>query len=208
MTSDFFARQWTGYLNETRRSLGLLVGIIQGILGDGELTEGEIRFLDAWLRDNDAISTSWPGDILHQKIRAVLEDGVITSAERLHLIETLQDLVGAPKADLAARSHVTELAYDDVPQIRFPGSTFCLTGDFLYGSRDSCAAAITKRGGLFVGRITMQLGYLVLGSLGSPEWKHGSFGTKIEKAMEYKQRGLPIKVIREQTWSAALGKGA
>lgn len=137
MTSDFFARQWTGYLNETRRSLGLLVGIIQGILGDGELTEGEIRFLDAWLRDNDAISTSWPGDILHQKIRAVLEDGVITSAERLHLIETLQDLVGAPKADLAARSHVTELAYDDVPQIRFPGSTFCLTGDFLYGSRDS-----------------------------------------------------------------------
>jgi hypothetical protein len=80
MTSNFFARQWTKYLNETRRSLGLLVGIIQGILGDGELTEREIRFLDAWLRDNDAISTSWPGDILHQKIRAVLEDGVITSA--------------------------------------------------------------------------------------------------------------------------------
>ena len=177
-------------------------------MGDGELSDGEIRFLDAWLRDNDTISTSWPGDVLHRKIRAVLEDRVISSAERLHLIEMLQDLVGAPKADLAARSHVTELAYDDVPQIRVPGSTFCLTGDFIFGSRDSCAAAITKRGGLFVGRITMQLGYLVLGSLGSPEWKHGSFGTKIEKAMEYKQRGLPIKIVREEVWSAALGKEA
>jgi NAD-dependent DNA ligase len=122
------------------------------------------------------------------------------------LIETLQDLVGAPKADLAARSHVTELAYDDVPQIRFPGSTFCVTGDFLFGSRDSCAAAITKRGGLFVGRVTTQLSYLVIGNLGSPEWKHGSFGTKIENAMEYKQRGLPIKIVRETVWSAALSE--
>jgi hypothetical protein len=34
----------------------------------------------------------------------------------------------------------------------------------------------------------------VIGDLASREWKHGSFGTKIEKAQKYKRDGLRRKV--------------
>jgi hypothetical protein len=43
-----------------------------------------------------------------------------------------------------------------------------------------------------------------VGLQGSDEWKHGSYGTKIEKAMEYKRDGLRIFILREDIWSAAL----
>jgi hypothetical protein len=36
------------------------------------------------------------------------------------------------------------------------------------------------------------------------EWKHGSFGTKIEKAMEYKRGGCSILVVAEACWTRSL----
>jgi len=50
----------------------------------------------------------------------------------------------------------------------------------------------------------MQLDYLVVGGLGSPEWKNGSYGTKIEKAMGYKSKGAVIHVVHESQWVSSL----
>lgn len=44
--------------------------------------------------------------------------------------------------------------------------------------------------------MTKKLDYLVVGGLGSLEWKHGSFGTKIEKAMQHKRAGVPLFIVR------------
>jgi hypothetical protein len=51
---------------------------------------------------------------------------------------------------------------------------------------------------------SLRLRYLVIGSLGSSEWKHGSFGTKVEKAVKYKRTGLPILIINEKPWTNSL----
>lgn len=82
---------------------------------------------------------------------------------------------------------------------------FCLTGDFVYAPRRVCAEATAARGGVVKGEVSRQIDYLVVGSLGSPEWKHGSYGTKIEKAMRLKggPGGAPA-IIREDLWAAAL----
>ena len=50
----------------------------------------------------------------------------------------------------------------------------------------------------------------MIGGLGSTEWKHGSFGTKVHKAMQYKQSGVPIQIVHEDPFAAALmeGRGA
>ena len=96
-----------------------------------------------------------------------------------------------------------QLAFDDIAEIKFDGSRFCLTGEFVYAPRDVCASAIETLGGL-VGGVTKKLSYLVIGGLGSPEWKHGSFGTKIDKAMQYKSDGHPILVVHEDRWASSL----
>lgn len=201
--SNFFARLRAADANEIKRSLGALVGIAQGLLCDKKLTDDEIVFLDKWLRENDAIANAWPGDIIHARVRSVLADDIITEAERAYLVDTLSQLIGGSFDQLPGRTHVTELAFDDIDKVRFDQTRFCLTGEFVFAPRDICATEIEKRGGI-VGGVTKKLRYVVVGSLGSPEWKHGSFGTKIEKAMQYKRAGVQILIVSEDVWAASL----
>lgn len=201
-----YQRQATAFTNEMRRSCGALLGIIQGILSDQQLNDQEVTFLRDWLTNNEAISTAWPGDVVLAQVQQILADGIITPEERAHLAGVLQDLVGGKLDELAEATHVTSLALDQVDGIAFPEHRFCLTGDFVFGPRSTCEQAIALRGGIVQAGITKKLDYVVIGGLGSPEWKHGSFGTKIEKAIEYKRSGLPIVLVHEDAWAAALSQ--
>jgi NAD-dependent DNA ligase len=202
--TNFYTRQAATYRNDLKRSLGALLGIAQGLLADRQLNDEEIRFLDDWLGTNDVIATTWPGDVVYARVKAALADGVISDSERTHLVDTLQKLVGGTLDELAESTHVTSLAFDDVPRIEFPGILFCLTGDFVFGPRNACEATIERRGGLVSKSVTKKLRYLVVGGLGSAEWKHGSFGTKLEKAMDYKREGVGIFIVHEDKWTSSL----
>lgn len=202
--SNDFARRFMAYENELKQSLGQLLGLATGLLADRQLLDEEVRFLNAWLTEHDELSHSWPGDVVHGRVKHVLADGVISEQERTHLVETLRELVGGRIEDLAASTHVSELMFDEVMSVVFPGSTFCLTGDFVYAPRAVCEQEIVKRGGQVGKAVTKKSQYLVVGGLGSVEWKHGSFGTKIEKAIQYKRNGLPIQIVHEDKWASHL----
>jgi NAD-dependent DNA ligase len=202
--ASHFARQAARYANESKNSLRTLVGIAIGILADKRLNDDEIRFLSTWLQTNDAAAYEWPGDVLHARIKAALADGRITEAERSHLVQTLQALIGGDMDALAASTHVTDLAFDAVQSVQHQGFGFCLTGGFVYGPRETCVSAIESRGGVVRSAVSRNVHYLVVGGLGSEEWKHGSFGTKIAQAMKYKQEGVPILVVHEDKWAASL----
>jgi NAD-dependent DNA ligase len=166
MKPQAYTRQIAAYINEQKRCLGALLGITQGLLCDRVLSDQEIHFLDDWLKQNDEICVEWPGDILHQRVKEVLADGIITEGERAYLVEELKKLIGGNDETLAAARHVTELAFDDVAAVKFPGMSFCLTGDFVYGPRDLCTTEIQKLGGMVLGNVTKRLHYLVIGTLG------------------------------------------
>jgi NAD-dependent DNA ligase len=202
--SNFFVRQSGALKNDINRSLGALLGIAQGMLCDGHLNDQEISFLQQWLTQNESIAAGWPGDVVHARVREALADGVITAEERTYLTETLQQLVGGSLEEIAEPTHVTEMAIDRTVMVSIPKATFCLTGDFVFAPRSHCELAIQKREGIVSGSVTKKLTYLVVGGLGSKEWKHGSFGTKVEKAFEYKRLGHPILVVHEDQWASAL----
>jgi len=67
-----------------------------------------------------------------------------------------------------------------------------------------CEGFITTRGGAIKSSPSNKLNFLVIGGLGSPEWKHGSFGTKIEAAMRMKDEGAAIAIVHEDHWAASL----
>ncbi len=200
----FFARQAGAYVNEMNRSLGALLGIAQGMLSDQHLADGEIQFLQQWLENNSAISTAWPGDVIYHRVKNVLADGIVTEDEREHLTETLQSLLGGTMKQLADATHVTQLLPYEQPTIVFANATFCLTGDFVYAPRKVCESAIVSLGGNAKSAVSKKIDYLVVGGLGSNEWKHGSFGTKIDGAMRLKREGAPISIIHEDHWASAL----
>jgi NAD-dependent DNA ligase len=192
------------YQNEFKQSASHLVGIAAGLVADRVLTDGEIHFLHDWLEAHDEVSVAWPGNIILARVRTVLEDGIITDAEREYLVTTLDDLIGAPDGMPATSRLVTQLAFDEPASVQIGGNAFCLTGDFVYAPRAVCFRAIESRGGIVKKDVSRQITYLVVGGLGSPEWKHGSYGTKIDRAMELKAEGCGPFVIREDLWAAAL----
>lgn len=199
-----FSRLGAARANATRQSWATLLGILTGVLSDHQLSDQEILFLKEWLSNNQTATSSWPGTVLAARIETALADGTITDAERADLIKTLQEIVGGKLEDLSSSKHVTALAMDEVVVIEFFGSTFCLTGDFVMGQKSVCEKAIVDRGGVTRAAVSKKTRYVIAGGLGSLEWKHGSFGTKIERAMQLKQEGVPILIVHEDAFSLAL----
>ena len=201
--SNLYARQASAFRNELRQSCAALVGIAQGLLADAELNDQEIVFLNKWLAAADAVNGVWPGSALHAKVKEALADGRVTPDERLHLIDVLQAFLGGNLDDPELRP-VNALAFDEAIAIDFQDKMFCLTGDFVFGPKSTCETAILRRGGVIHGSVTKKLSFLVVGGLGSAEWKHGNFGTKVEKAVEYRSAGVPIQIVHEDVWASSL----
>jgi len=203
--SDLYVRKAATYRNELRQSCAALVGITQGLLADGSLNDTEIHFLRDWLKGAEAVSTVWPGTAIYQVVQEILQDGVVTPDERTHLIQVLTQFLGGRLDDLLGSQPVCGLALDMVSDIDFKDRTFCLTGDFVFGPKKTCEEAIARRGGQIATSVTKKLNYLVVGGLGSNEWKNGNLGTKIEKAMQYKADGVALLIIHEDAWANSLG---
>ncbi len=187
-----------------RKSLDELLGIAREFLADERLSNDEIAYLDGWLARHAEVSGSFPGDVIHGRVRAALADGVVTREERSHLVETLNELLDDRLDDLAEKIELTELWFDDAGPIAFENAEFCLAGHFVSGPLSVSRAAIERRGGTVTVKVSERSAYLVIGGLGLDEWRSGGLGSEVELAMRLRARGHPIKIIPEGSLSAQL----
>ena len=187
-----------------RRGSESLIGIASGLMADGELNNKEIQFLSLWLSENQAMASTWPGEVIFKRVREVLSDGVITAEERDYLQKSLTELVGGYfNDDGAIAAGATDLPVDRSAVVQIPSLAFCFTGQFLFGTRTACEKTVMQRGGR-VSSVNKKLDFLVVGELSSHDWKYSSFGTKIESAMKLKQDGVPLFIVTEAQWVRAL----
>jgi len=54
--------------------------------------------------------------------------------------------------------------------------------------------------------VVRDLDYLVIGVVGSRDWMHSTHGTKIQKAVEYRDRGIAVQIVDEQNLVRSLGR--
>jgi NAD-dependent DNA ligase len=156
-----------------KQSLGELLGIAKGLMADQELSDSEIRFLHDWLEERYAMTSSFPGNVIQQRIKDVLEDNIVTEEERSHLVDTLDMLIEDRLEDLAEQVDLTELWFDEVGLLEFDKARFCLTGNFVYGPKGVCKTAIEKRGGVVSPSVGKGVQFLIVGALGVDEWRGG-----------------------------------
>lgn len=182
------------------RQIDELIGLAKGVMADGAITQQEAEFVLEWLETNRHAANKWPAKGLYQRLKRALSDGVLDSDEEQELLLLMADIVGKPKL-YNAHSMSTSLPLDDpMPSVAFDGKTFCLTGTFMTGARAKLTEQIEARGGLTKNNPTKLTDYLVIGEIGSLEWIHSTFGRKIEKAMELKDKGFDIAIISEEHW--------
>ena len=200
-----FANSTGSYNSDAlKQSLGELLGLARGLLADQVLTDDEIMFLHKWLEDRYSMTSSFPGNVIYNRIKEVLADGVITEEERDHLVETLNMLVEGKLEELSGQVDLTELWFDEVGLIDFHNTRFCLTGNFVFGPKDICRTAIEERGGIVSQTVDNEPEFLVVGGMGVDAWRTGGLGAEIEEALRLKSRGVALKIIPEDTWVTQL----
>ncbi|MFP4895614.1 BRCT domain-containing protein [Paraburkholderia sp. EG304] len=186
----------------TQRKIDELLGIIKGVLVDGVVSQGEAEYLLNWMQTNREAANVWPASVIYPRIADVLADGVLDLDESKEILDLLMSTVGGNTApNIGEASNSTKLPVTDpAPRIEFADRTFCFTGKFFSGSRDWCREQVTARGGIAMDSITKKLHYLVIGEIGSRDWLHSTFGTKIQKAATYASDGAPLVIVTEQHW--------
>ncbi len=94
--------------------------------------------------------------------------------------------------------------FNQVSSIDFWDKSFCFTGIFAFGRRQDCEEHTMAWGAFIHKRCVIGTDYVVVGSIASPNWKHGDYGTKIEKAQYYQSSyGRPL-IIHEDVWADSL----
>ena len=157
-----------------------LQGMLLGIDADRKIRDEEILELQKWLYENSFLEGHFPYDKLVDAIESILEDGIITEDERLGL-EKVFDEINNPLEELKKNL------------IDFEGKSFCLSGNFNYGSKDKVKEYIESKGGTIDKSVKKSTNYVIVGGSGSDRYSNGNYGTKVKKAIE---KG--ITVLKEE----------
>lgn len=183
-----------------------LTGFCSGIMCDNALTKDEILHLRHILLEFSDLLYDWPHSFLLAKINSILEDGIVTKEEIKDFEETLRNFIGGTLSDTGAVSGLSAtLPIDEESLIIFPQKTFCFTGQFKYGTRAECAAAVESKGGLVRNSVITELDYLIIGELASRDWIETNYGRKIQKAMDMRKLGRSkVAIIGESDWILTL----
>ncbi|OGU48774.1 MAG: hypothetical protein A2000_06725 [Ignavibacteria bacterium GWB2_36_8] len=183
-----------------KKSIQELQGISAAIIYDGKIDDAEIELLKGWLYKNHEYLVEYPLLDLKNLFRVIVEDGFITIDEREKLLKFLSDISASPKSN-----PTVDGIFFENPKIVFIKKNFLFTGDLVYGSRSKAQSKVIELGGNCLNSLTMKTDYLIVGSLGSEDYKYSRFGTKIEKTIKYnREKGTNILIVKEQDFISAV----
>ncbi len=198
----FFARDSGKALTpEVQKACEQLKQMISRLMVDSHLGDEEINILNGWLVEHPEVGAIWPITEINEKLNQILSDGIVSEIERDGLEAMLNAVSHQSFQTVVEAARNKALNFDEPETLTFEGSVFCLTGNFVRGGKESCELEIVKRGGKISNAVSKKLDYLIVGGLGSPQYKHGNFGTKVEKAIELRAANEKVQVIHEITWS-------
>lgn len=131
----------------------------------------------------------------------MLADGILDSEESQELLALLHQFTGEPSIAGELAKSSTLPVETPLPNVVFEGNLFLFTGACAFGTRKQCKEAVESLGGVNATGVTKKLNYLVLDTYVTDSWAHESYGRKIEKAMEYRNAGVPLSIITEEHWA-------
>lgn len=198
---DLFTRFNRKHIDD--RQIDTLIGLCKGLTADGKIDQAEAEFLLTWLVQSRQATDNPIIRNLLNKVSAFLEDGVLDPDESRELLRILRAITGEP-SEVGELAKTSSLPIDKpVPPVVFESRSFLFTGTCAFGTRKQCQDATESLGGINAKNVTKDLNYLVLGTYVTDSWAHETFGRKIEKAVAYRDQGVPLVIISEEHWASA-----
>jgi hypothetical protein len=187
------------------QGLAEMVGLVRGVIADGRVSEDEAHRLSEWARENPEIATRYPANLLSRRLERIFMDGRVDGRERKRLAAMLEQLAENPTGLGGGYPLATDLpTTEPPPEVSFEGQTFVFGGEMAYGPLHACEREVIERGGVAERTVNRRTDYVVIGSLAANDWGQLSFGGLIDSVVLYRSRGVPVAVITEDHWTAAL----
>ena len=186
------------------RGIHEMLGLCRGVLADGVVSVDEALLLMNWMESNPDLTQQWPASALAERLDRIFADGVVEADEQEDLAQLLREIGGVIEGGEQAVGQSTTLPLDrPPPPLQFGGWEYVFTGRFASGTRRWCQQAIERLGAACASDVTLRTNVLVVGTYGSRDWAHSSYGRKIEKAVEYRRK-TDIVIVDEAHWSSFL----
>lgn len=156
------------------------------------------------------------GGLPNARIGEMLADGVLDQDEQRELLRILAEFLDTREQARIASETPLDLSrpldkvtvdspYDDPePDVEHMGRTFVVTGDFIVAKRNDVISTIERLGGTVATSVSKKVNFVVVGSRGSELWSGGNYGTKIERAVELRGAGVPVRIVSERKWHACV----
>lgn len=186
------------------RQIDELIGIARALTADDLITDAEVQMLKSWLAVNHDVTKEPLLRDVGRRVEEILADGRVDADECSDLLALLKGLCSPSGDGELMQSASLPLNYP-APPLSFEGRRYCFTGTFHFGRRNACEAAVSELGAS-AGSLTQKTDYLVVGVYATESWKHSSFGAKILRAAEWRDKGISIAIVGEKHWTAELAR--
>lgn len=182
-----------------------MFGLVRGVAADGVVSSNEATRLSEWTRAHPEIASRWPANVLARRLERIFADGRLEAKERERLSALLSLLADNPLGLAQGFPLATDLPITrPEPEVVFEGRTFVFAGEMAYGPTHQCEREVVELGGTSERGVNRRTDYLVIGALAANDWSQSDFGGFVDEVVEYRTRGVPISVITEEHWAAAL----
>lgn len=199
------------YYDVVVSSIQFLLGLVHGIMADGELGDREVSALNAWLEHNDYLKGTYPFDELESLLLDIMRDRHISEEERGRLTAFLSSVI-----EYRDSLNLTVAQFQDLreeysvdgicavcPDVSFRHKIFVLSGEFIEGSKKQVAEVIQRYGGEVKSNVSKYTDYVIVGNLGNQCWKFSCYGRKIDEAMQLRKNGGKVQIVNENDfWDA------
>lgn len=202
--------------------LAFLVSVVPGTRA--KIKKADFLFMCNWLAENKNFCNEWPLCVVRDSIKmcspqhyfdeykefldeSLLLDSIKRMTPQDFFINeygTIGRQFKAIRLYLYKKSFIEDEIFS-TEKVYLKNKRFYFTGDFIYGSQTDCENETIKNGGKAAYLYDSGIAYLVVGALGSKNWKFGNYGTKIQNAiLKTDARQANIQIIREKDWYIAL----
>ncbi len=202
--------------------------LISEALNDGVVSVGEAFGILEWTHEHRSDLPPRVVETIETIVSSTVADGYIDAEENQDLIALLKPFVDVTAINERANRQTTEkitakkavtrktIAEKAVAgkavtgkvvgpftqlngRVEFKGRVFVLTGDFEHDDRAGVQSYLESLGGVVRSGVSRKIDYVVVGKHGSERYAFGSYGTKVEKALELRSQGHHIQVISEDS---------
>ncbi len=199
----------TEYYSGVVADVQRLQAILAAISADGMITVDEVKGLSDWLFDHEYLRTCYPYDEVDSLIIGALADGKIDPHEQKELLQFFGEFIETKStviSKVGGESPIITGICATSPEIIFPESSFCFTGESTRYSRSELSRQVVDRGGRVVSGVSRKLNYLIVGAAGNPCWKYACYGMKIEQTISLRKEGHPIVIVHENDFHDAIAE--